>query len=69
MSFFQTADENLRYCWTASTMQASQQRSVEMERYWNLQRLKYVIPSWHQNVECQLTYWGTYQNGRYQITG
>ena len=50
-------------------MQASQQRSVEMERYWNLQRSKYVIPWWHQNVECQLTDRGTYQNGRYQITG
>ena len=41
---FQIADENLWYCWTASTMQASQQDSAEMERFWNLQRSKYVNP-------------------------
>lgn len=42
---FQIADENLWYCWTASTMQASQQGIEEMERFWNMQRSKY-IKSW-----------------------
>ena len=42
---FQIADENLWYCWTASTMQASQQGIAEMERFWNMQRSKY-IKSW-----------------------
>ena len=42
--FFQTAAENLGCCWTASTMQdeSARQRSVEMERFWNLLRSKYV---------------------------
>ena len=42
--FLQTATEILRFCSTASTMpcKISQQDSVEMERFWNLQRSKFV---------------------------
>ena len=42
--FFQTAAENVGCCWTTSTMQdeSGRQRSVEMERFWNLLRSKCV---------------------------
>ena len=42
--FFQTATENLRCCSTAWTMpcKTSQQDSVEMGSFWNLQHLKFV---------------------------
>ena len=42
--FFQTAAENVGCCWTTSTMQdeSARQRSVEMERFWNLLRSKCV---------------------------
>ena len=41
--YFQNASENLLFS-TASTMpsKTSQQGSVEMERFWNLQRSKFV---------------------------
>ena len=41
--YFQNATENLLFS-TASTMpsKTSQQGSVEMERFWNLQRSKFV---------------------------
>ena len=42
MSRFQAATENLRCCWTTLT-KTSQQDSVEMGRFWNLQRVKFEI--------------------------
>ena len=56
--FLQTATEILRFCSTASTMpcKISQQDSVEMERFWNLQRSKFVnhngakmVDAWNVN--------------------
>ena len=44
--FFQTASESLQCCLTASAIpmpcKTSQQDSVEMERFWNLQRSNFV---------------------------
>ena len=42
--YFQNATDNLLCCLTVSTMpsKTSQQGSVEMERFWNLQRSKFV---------------------------